>query len=91
MRDKRSARYKLIRGGLLAGSILSFIPAFALVRAPASADDESGGGTSPSAPVTATPAQPSRSQPSSTQPATPSQTRPRTTAPVQPRARTRAS
>jgi hypothetical protein len=40
MRAKRSTTYKLVRGGLLAGSILSFIPAFALVRPQANADDE---------------------------------------------------
>jgi hypothetical protein len=32
LRTKRVIRYRWMRGGLLAGAILSFIPAFALVR-----------------------------------------------------------
>jgi hypothetical protein len=89
MRSKNSSRYKILRGTLLAGSILSFIPAFALVRSNAAADSSTSTGAQPAQSQTQT--SPS-SQPSSRQPSaqsqTPSQSLPRTT---QPRVRTRAS
>ena len=92
MRTKNSPRYKIIRGAVLAGSILSFIPAFALVRSNAAADIASTLSTPSQAAQTqpSTTNQPSNRQPSA-QSQTPSQTLPKTTQQVRPRIRTRAS
>ena len=89
---KNSPRYKIIRGTLLAGSILSFIPAFALVRSNAAADDST---SASSTAVQQTQPSTSNSQPATRQPSvqsqSTSQTSPQTTQAVRPRVRTRAS
>jgi hypothetical protein len=102
MSAKRKTRNSIIRGGLLAGAIFSFIPAFALVKGNSSAAAKGEDDARASQPATSSrsngdgrtvpsytlPSQ--QSQASGAQSITPSQTRPSTTH-LQPRARTRAS
>jgi hypothetical protein len=95
MNVKHSARYKIIRGGLMAGSILSFIPAFALVRANSTADGNSS--SNPAAVQTSgrerddDDDRPSNTLPSYQQPSTQSSSPTQSRSQVVPRVRTRAS